>query len=56
MEVLEKRLRDRGTESEESLAKRLGAAAAEMEYGEEKGNFDVIIINDDLETAYENLR
>jgi guanylate kinase len=56
MEVLEKRLRDRGTENEESLAKRLGAAAAEMEYGEEKGNFDVIIINDDLETAYENLR
>ena len=28
MEVLEKRLRDRGTENEESLAKRLGAAAA----------------------------
>merc|ERR1711874_368237 len=56
MDVLEKRLKDRGTETEESLAKRLGAAAAEMEYGEEKGNFDTIIVNDDLETAYENLR
>jgi len=56
MEVLEARLRARGTETEESLAKRLGAAAAEMEYGEEKGNFDVIIINDDLEKAYEGLR
>ena len=37
-------------------SKRLGAAAAEMEYGEEEGNFDVIIVNDDLETAYVNLR
>jgi guanylate kinase len=56
MEVLEARLRARGTETEESLAKRLGAAAAEMEYGEEKGNFDVIIVNDELEKAYEALR
>ena len=31
LEILEKRLRDRGTETEESLAKRLGAAAEEME-------------------------
>jgi len=56
MEVLEARLRARGTETEESLAKRLGAAAAEMEYGEKKGNFDAIIINDDLENAYVGLR
>ena len=35
---------------------RLGAAAAEMEYGEQKGNFDTIIINDDLDTAYAALR
>ena len=34
------------------FSKRLGAAAAEMEYGEEEGNFDIIIVNDDLETAY----
>ena len=56
LEVLEQRLRDRGTESEESLGKRLGAAAAEMEYGETEGNFDIIIVNDDLETAYTKLR
>merc|ERR1711894_771212 len=49
LEVLEERLRSRGTETEESLSKRLGAAAAEMEYGEEEGNFDIIIVNDDLE-------
>ena len=38
------------------FSKRLGAAAAEMEYGEEEGNFDIIIVNDDLETAYVHLR
>jgi len=56
LEVLEQRLRDRGTETEESLSKRLGAAAAEMEYGETEGNFDVIIVNDDLESAYAKLK
>ena len=35
---------------------RLGAAAAEMEYGETPGNFDIIIINDQLDTAYLDLR
>ena len=56
LDTLEERLRSRGTETEESLSKRLGAAAAEMEYGEAEGNFDTIIVNDDLETAYHNLR
>ena len=56
LEVLEQRLRDRGTETEESLSKRLGAAAAEMEYGETEGNFDIIIVNDDMEAAYVQLR
>ena len=27
-----------------------------MEYGEEEGNFDTVIVNDDLDTAYENLK
>ena len=54
--VLEQRLRARGTETEESLSKRLGAAAAEMEYGETPGNFDTIIINDDLNNAYKALK
>ena len=38
------------------FSKRLGAAAEEMEYGEEEGNFDIVIVNDDLETAYVELR
>jgi len=56
LKVLEERLRSRGTENEESLQKRLGAAAKEMEYGEEEGNFDTVIVNDDLDTAYQSLK
>ncbi|XP_033937657.1 guanylate kinase 1b [Pseudochaenichthys georgianus] len=56
MDVLEKRLRDRQTETEESLQKRLEAARIDMELSSEPGVFDVVIINDDLERAYEELR
>jgi hypothetical protein len=27
-----------------------------MAYGEEEGNFDIIIVNDDLDSAYQKLR
>ncbi|XP_051930885.1 guanylate kinase 1b isoform X2 [Hippocampus zosterae] len=56
MEILEKRLRDRQTESEDSLQKRLEAARIDMELSKEPGVFDVVIINDDLERAYEELK
>ena len=55
-EALEERLRARRTESEQSLAKRLAAATAEMDYGDTEGNFDLVIINDQLEAAYSDLR
>ncbi len=48
---LEKRLRDRKTETEEAIQKRTANAAGEMEYGTAEGNFDKIIVNADLETA-----
>ncbi|XP_037642973.1 guanylate kinase isoform X2 [Sebastes umbrosus] len=56
MAVLEKRLRDRKTESEESLQKRLRAAKVDMEFSKEPGVFDVQIINDKLEEAYGQLK
>ncbi|KAM8745988.1 guanylate kinase 1b [Acanthopagrus latus] len=56
MEILEKRLRDRQTETEDSLQKRLEAARIDMEQSKEPGVFDVVIINDDLERAYEELK
>ncbi|XP_015209643.1 guanylate kinase isoform X4 [Lepisosteus oculatus] len=56
MEILEKRLRDRQTETEQSLQKRLEAARIDMEISKESGLFDVVIINDDLEEAYGKLK
>ncbi|KAM4574431.1 guanylate kinase 1b isoform 2-T2 [Fundulus diaphanus] len=56
MEILEKRLRDRQTETEESLQKRLEAARIDMELSKEAGVFDIVIVNDDLEKAYEELK
>ncbi|XP_035026929.1 guanylate kinase [Hippoglossus stenolepis] len=56
MAVLEKRLRDRKTETEETLQRRLHAAVVDMELGKEPGLFDVIIVNDNLEDAYGHLK
>jgi len=55
--TLEKRLRSRGTETEESLEKRLASARHELEYVKaQQEAFDYIIVNDDLERAYELLK
>jgi len=51
METLRTRLESRGTETEESLKRRTENARAEMEYGTTEGNFDEIVVNDDLEKA-----
>ena len=48
IEELERRLRNRSTESEESLAKRVAKSSEELEYANQ---FDVVIINDELEIA-----
>lgn len=48
IEVLEMRLRNRGTESEEAITKRLARSAAELERANQ---FDVTILNDDLSRA-----
>ncbi|CAL8280435.1 unnamed protein product [Lota lota] len=56
MDILEKRLRDRKTESEDSLQKRLHAARVDMEFSKEEGIFDVSIVNDNLEDAYGKLK
>ncbi|XP_058073652.1 guanylate kinase 1-like isoform X3 [Magnolia sinica] len=55
-EELEKRLRARGTETEEQVQKRLRNARAELEQGNTSGLFDHILVNDDLETSYTNLK
>ena len=52
MQVLEQRLRGRGTETEEQIQRRLVNAKDELEYGRKPGNFDARIVNDDLSAAF----
>lgn len=54
--TLKQRLTGRGTETAESVHKRLTMAANEMEYARQKGAHDWIIVNDDLERAYTLLK
>ncbi|XP_011292192.2 guanylate kinase isoform X1 [Musca domestica] len=56
IEALEERLRKRNTETEETLKKRLDAAATEIVYGLTPGNFHKIIHNVDIDEAYEQFR
>jgi guanylate kinase len=51
--TLHDRLTGRGTESDESIAKRLAMAEKELTYAAEPGSWDVLIVNDDLDRAYE---
>ena len=50
MAELERRLRDRRTESEEAIARRLAAARAEVRRGLD--GYDFVVVNDDLDTAF----
>ncbi|KAL8700247.1 MAG: hypothetical protein Q9224_001055, partial [Gallowayella concinna] len=55
VEVLEQRLRGRGTEDEESLKKRLEQAEKEMAFSKEKGVHEKIVVNDDVEKAFKEV-
>lgn len=49
VEILEQRLRGRGTDSDEAIAERVAKAASEMEFAE--GKFDYTLVNDVLENT-----
>lgn len=53
LEVLKQRLIDRGTEDDDSLDLRLERAEKELTYA---NKFDQIVLNDDLETAYSEVK
>lgn len=53
VDILRERLSLRGTETPESLSVRLERVAYEMTF---KDRFDTCVINDDLETAYREVR
>lgn len=50
MEILEQRLRGRGTDSEEAILERLGKAESELEFA--SGKFDHELVNDKLEDTF----
>ena len=51
-EVLEKRLRDRGTETEDKIVERTKQAHNEVKFAK---NYDYLIVNDELENAVSDL-
>mmetsp|Transcript_26623 Transcript_26623/g.75156 ORF Transcript_26623/g.75156 Transcript_26623/m.75156 type:complete len:213 (+) Transcript_26623:73-711(+) len=53
-EVLEARLRGRGTETEEKIQKRLAGAKTEMAYMGKPSFWDGVIVNEGLEKAHED--
>lgn len=50
IEVLEQRLRSRGTDSEDAIRERIGKAASEISFA--RGRFDREIVNDRLEDTF----
>lgn len=49
-------MRKRGTDSEESITLRLRQAKEEIQFGETEGNFGIIIVNADINKAYNKLK
>lgn len=50
------RLRGRGTDKEEAIQERLQQAMHEIEYSQQPGSHDQIIVNDELEKAWQEFR
>lgn len=55
LEVLEARLKARGTENEEDIRRRLTQAQVELDFADTPGSYNRVIVNDSLERAYEEL-
>lgn len=53
LEVLEHRLRRRGTETEDAITKRLNTAKGELKMAK---NYDYVVVNDKLEDAVEDVK
>lgn len=54
MEELERRLRDRKTDTEDTIQRRMLTARAEVESGQ--NSYDYLVVNDHLDAAYDRLR
>lgn len=56
VDELRKRLNSRGTETEETLKNRMDTAISAINYSKVSGAYDSVIINDELDKAYAELR
>jgi guanylate kinase len=54
-EELERRLRSRGTDSEETIALRLRNARDELHFAKERGKYEFTVVNDDFARAQAEL-
>jgi guanylate kinase len=55
VELLEDRLRGRGTETDEQVRVRLAGAHHEMSYLQRDGFFEAVVTNDEFESSYASL-
>jgi guanylate kinase len=55
IEELESRLTKRGTETPDSLAKRLASAQEAFDYAKAEGSYDLTVVNDSIDGAYAKL-
>jgi len=56
IDELRNRLLKRGTETEDSIEKRMSTASSAIQFSESSGSYDVIIVNEDIDTAYSELK
>jgi len=56
LEILEKRLRSRQTDSEDVIRTRLENARKEIDFATQQGKYEFTIVNDDLDKAASELR
>lgn len=56
LDILEKRLRDRNTNSETEITNRMRTASQEVRWAESQNFFDYTIVNDDLELTYKRFK
>ncbi|KIL69490.1 hypothetical protein M378DRAFT_119670 [Amanita muscaria Koide BX008] len=56
IKTLRRRLQVRATDTESAIQKRLAIALNEIQYAKQPNIHDIVIVNDDLDRAYEQLR
>jgi len=56
MNALRARLKGRGSDTESAIQKRLAMCLKEIEYAKEPDVHDIVIVNDDLDKAYESFK